>query len=336
MKALVTGGGGFLGTAICEQLIKKGWQVSSFSRNAYPHLEKLGVSQFQGNLTDSASLKTALSGKDIVFHVAAKTGIWGKREEYLKTNFEGTETIVSLCLELGIRNLVYSSTPSVIFNGKDMEGVDESVPYPEHFEAFYPETKAMAEKLVMSQDPAKLATVSLRPHLIWGPRDHNLVRRILERGKKGMLKKIGDGSNKVDVTYIDDAAKAHVLAAEKLSESEDQRLLVAGKTYFISSGQPIDLWEMVNRILAAGGLEPVKARVSLSTARFAGLMLENIYKLFNIQSEPRMTRWLADELSSAHWFDISAAKKDLGYEPEVSIDLGFERLSAWLSEEAVK
>ncbi|HSH93286.1 MAG TPA: NAD-dependent epimerase/dehydratase family protein [Roseimicrobium sp.] len=323
---LVTGGGGFLGGAIVRQLLERGAQVRSLSRQAYPELEKAGVQQFHGSLTDLAAVEAAVKGCDIVFHVAAKAGIWGDYDSYYQTNVVGTENIITACRKHAVRRLVYTSSPSVVFNGTDMEGVDESVPYPDHFEAPYPKTKAIAEQKIVAANDATLATVSLRPHLIWGPGDNHLVPRILAKGRAGQIRRVGNRENKVDSIYIDNAADAHLLAAEKLQPGS----VVAGKVYFISQDEPVSVWALINRILACGGVPPVTKSVPSGLAYFAGTVCEFVHRTFGIEREPRMTRFVARELSTAHWFNITAAKRDLGYRPKVSIDEGLKRLAATL------
>jgi nucleoside-diphosphate-sugar epimerase len=263
---------------------------------------------------------------DIVFHVAAKAGVWGDYDAYYRANTLGTENVIRACLSHKISTLVYTSSPSVIFDGTDMAGVNESVPYPEHYHAFYPETKARAEKLVVKAAGEGLRTVSLRPHLIWGPGDTNFAPRILSRAKR--LRIVGNGRNRVDTIYIDNAATAHLLAADRLRESGD----ISGRVYFISQDDPINLWEMINAILQAGGKPPVTRSISQKTARRAGAVLEFFYRAFKLPGEPKMTKFLAAELGTSHWFDISAAKRDFGYKPEVSTEEGLKRLAAWLSE----
>ncbi len=326
MKALVTGGGGFLGKAIVRALAARGDEIRSFSRGEYPELAALGVQQVRGDLGDAQAVAAAAAGCDIVFHVAAKAGVWGPYVDYYRANVLGTENVLSACRALEIPRLVYTSSPSVVFDGRDMEGVDESVPYPDHYEAPYPQTKAIAEQKVLGANGPPLATVALRPHLIWGPEDNHLVPRILARGRKGQLRRIGDRPCKVDHIYIDNAAAAHLQAADALAPGSP----VAGKAYFISNGEPIPLWEMVNLILAAGGVPPVTRRIPPGIAYGAGWLLEKLYDTFGIASEPRMTRFLARELATAHWFDISAARRDFGYAPQVSTTEGLEKLRAWL------
>ena len=326
MNALVTGGGGFLGGAIVRRLIQRGDDVRSFSRGHYPELKEIGAEHFQGDIADAKAVTEAAKGCDIVFHAAAKPGIWGAYEEYHRTNVEGTKAVVEACQNNEIRRLVYTSSPSAVFDGQDMEGVNESVPYPDHFEAHYPKTKAIGEQIVLQANSEELATVSLRPHLIWGPGDNHLILRIIDKGRAGQLRRIGDRPCKVDTVYIDNAASAHLLAADRLSLGSE----ISGRAYFISNGEPMPLWDVVNQILNCAGLPPVTKSVSESTAYTAGWGMELFYKLFNLKGEPRMTRFLARELSTAHWFDISAARRDLDYEPEVSIEEGMKRLREWL------
>lgn len=326
MKALVTGGGGFLGFALVRELIAGGYEVRSLSRGAYPELAALGVEQVPGDLVDPEKVATAAAGCDLIFHVAAKAGIWGRYQEYYDANVVGTENVLEACRRNGIRRLIYTGSPSVVFDGSDVEGGTESLPYPAHFEAHYPKTKAIAERMVLAANSPLLATVSLRPHLIWGPGDNHLVPRIVAKGRAGKLRRIGNRPCLVDTIYVDNAARAHLLAAERLAPSHP----IAGRAYFISNGEPVPLWEMVNRILAAADLAPVSRTISPKAAYAAGIVCEGIWKAFRLGGEPPMTRFVARELATAHWFDISAARNDLGFDPEVSIEEGLKRLKAWL------
>lgn len=324
---MVTGGGGFLGSAIVRKLIERGDTVRSISRGDYPELAKLGVDQIRGDLNDPDALENACKGTDIVFHAAAKAGVWGNYEDYYQANTVGTENVIQACLSTGVDTLVYTSSPSVIFDGSDMAGVDESVPYPDHYHAFYPQTKAMAERRIIKAAAEGLKTVSLRPHLIWGPGDLHFAPRILARAKK--LRIVGDGTNMVDTIYIDNAADAHLQAADRLQATDE----ISGRVYFISQDDPINLWEMINAILHAGGIPPVTRHISQRTARRVGAFLEFIYRTFRLPGEPRMSKFLAAELGTSHWFDISAAKRDFGYTPKVSTEEGLKRLAKWLSDQ---
>jgi 2-alkyl-3-oxoalkanoate reductase len=325
MKILVTGGGGFLGLAVCKLLKARGDEVVSYSRKAYPELESLGVIQVQGDLANLKIIAQAAIGCEAIIHTAAKAGIWGSWKDYLNANILGTQNVIRVARDQRISRLVYTSSPSVVFGGADMENVNESAPYPQKYLAHYPKSKAIAEQEVIAASGSELGTVSLRPHLIWGPGDHHLVPRILNRAHR--LRRIGNRDVIIDSTYIDNAAQAHIQALDRLAPQS----LISGKAYFISNGEPWKLWELVNAILKAGDKRPVEKVVSSRFAYAIGAVLEIAYGVFGIQTEPPMTRFLAKELSTSHWFDLSKAKSELGYKPGVSMKEGLARLEKWLS-----
>jgi nucleoside-diphosphate-sugar epimerase len=326
MKALVTGGGGFLGGAILRGLLRKGHQVRSFSRGVYPVLEELGVEALQGDVAEAARVQEACRNCEVVFHVAAKAGIWGKYGGYYQSNVKGTENVIEACRREGISRLVYTSSPSVIFDGEDMEGVDERVPYPKRYKAAYPQTKAAAERLVLKANDATLSTVALRPHLVWGPGDTHLIPGIVARGRTGRLRRIGKTSKLVDFTYVDDAAAAHLLAADRLSPGSS----ISGRAFFISQGRPMPLWDFIGRVMEAADLPVITRTVPPWVAYAAACLSEGLYRLLPLEGEPPITRFLTEELATAHWFDISAARRELGYDPQVSMEEGFRRLREWL------
>lgn len=326
MTALVTGGGGFLGFAVVKHLREYGYAVRSYSRHRYAKLEALGVEQHSGDLTDLPVLLTAVAGCDTVFHVAAKAGVWGPWRDYFATNVTGTRNVIAACRAASVPKLIFTSSPSVTFAGEDQEGIDERAPYPTHFLAHYPHTKAIAEQEVMAANSPTLATVSLRPHLIWGPDDPHLIPRIIERARAGKLRRIGHAPKLVDTTFVDNAATAHLQAADKLAPGS----AVAGKAYFLSQGEPEPLWDFINRVLNLAGLPAVTSMVSPRVAYMAGAILETAFRVTGRTSEPPMTRFVARQLSTSHWFDLSAAKKDFGYDPKISISEGFERMGGWL------
>jgi nucleoside-diphosphate-sugar epimerase len=264
-----------------------------------------------------------------VYHVAAKAGSWGAYEDYHRINVRGTEHVLAACRQHGIRDLVYTSSPSVVVHTGDVEGVDETAPYPEHFEAHYPETKSRAERLVLAASCDALHTAALRPHFIWGPRDTSILPRLIQRSRAGQLRRIRGPKKLVDVTYIDDAATAHLLAMDSLRAGGTSARRVAGKAYFISSGLPIPLWEMIDHLLVAAGEPRITRSVSPRAAFLAGWVFEKLHAILRREDEPRMTRWVARVMTTAHWFDISAAKNDFGYSPSVSLDDGLARLAAW-------
>jgi nucleoside-diphosphate-sugar epimerase len=330
MKALVTGAGGFLGGAIVRLLLARGDEVRSFSRNCHPDLKALGVPEFIGDLSDAPGVAAAVRGCDIVFHVAARAGVWGPYRDYYRTNVTGTANVLAACRAHGVTRLVYTSSPSVVHHGGDLEGVDESIPYPRRFLAAYPETKALAEQMVLKGNSPELATVAMRPHLIWGPNDPHLVPRLLERARTGQLHQLGRQSKKVDTVYIDNAAEAHLLAADRLGPGS----AIAGRAYFIAQGEPQPVWDFINRVLATAGIAPVNHSIPFWLAYGAGACLECAYRLLRLPGEPPMTRFVARQLSTAHWFDLSAARRDLGYEPRISTEEGMRRLAEWFEQSA--
>ena len=325
-EVLVTGGGGFLGTALIKLVLERGLRVRSLARRRYPHLEELEVEQILGDIADPAVVSRAVAGCQTIFHTAAKAGIWGSDREYERTNVQGTRNVIEACRAHGARRIIYSSSPSVVFNGLDMEGVDESVPYSQTFEAAYPATKARAEQIILGSNSGGLATIALRPHLIWGPGDNNLLPRILARARGGRLRRIGRRDPLIDPIYIDNAAHAHLLAADRLEAGSP----IAGRIYFVTQGETIPLWDMINHLLKAAKLAPVERSVARPVAFAAAGLMEVGYVLSRRQKEPPMTRFLARQLSTTHWFNIDAARRDLGYEPRVSISEGLRRLEEWL------
>ena len=329
-NVLVTGGGGFLGSALIKRLLERGDAVRSLSRNHYPKLADMGVEQIPGDIADSQTVETACRGVELVFHVAAKPPPWGTYRDYYKTNVVGTQNVIDGCTRNNVAILVYTSTPSVVFDGTDLQGVNESVHYPTKFNAYYPQTKAMAEQLVLKATSRRLRTVILRPHQIWGPEDPHFAPRLIARAKK--LKRIGDGTNVVDTIYIDNAVEAHLNAADTIKKKPE----ISGSIYFITQDEPIAAWEMIDAILAAAGLPPVKGTTSYQTARVIGTVMEFFYRIFHLPGEPPMTRFLADAVAKSHWFDISAAKKDLGYKPAISTKEGLNRLENWLKTSDIK
>lgn len=322
MRALVTGGGGFLGSGICRALLAQGHEVIALQRSEAPALAKLGVIVRRGDLGDAETVTRAAIACDVIFHVAAKAGHWGSHQDYFRANVEGTRHVLAACQARNVPKLVYTSTPSVVHRGGDLEGVDERMPYAKRFLAHYPATKAIAEREVLAANGPALATVALRPHLIWGPGDNHLLPRILERARAGRLRFIGKPGKRIDTTYIDNAVAAHLRAAAALAPDS----AVAGNAYFISNGEPLATEDMINRLLACAGMEPVHARVPFAVAYAVGGLLELAYSALRLKGEPIMTRFVAEQLATAHWYDISAAQRDFGFSPQVSMEQGFAEL----------
>ena len=321
-KVLITGAGGFLGSYIARELIKKGHEVFSFSRSEHELLSNIGVTQILGDLKNYHDVKKALNGMEIVIHTAGMVGMWGRYEHYYETNVTGTENILKAMKELGINKLVYTSTPSVVFAKDSLCGVDESTPYASRYLTHYALTKSIAEKMVLAANNDSFCTVALRPHLIFGAGDTNLIPRVIEAQKKGRLKMVGDGKNLVDVIYVENAAKAHVMAMEKLASNHP----IAGKAYFLGQG-PVNLWDFINTVLTRADLPIVTKKISLKKAYFLGFIIESVLKLFRIYKvHPPMTRFVSLQLGKSHYFNHHNIEHDLGFTPSISVEEGIDRL----------
>lgn len=353
MHALVTGGNGFLGRYIVEQLLARGDQVRSFGRSAQPELKAMGVEIVRGDVRDKEEIFEACRGVDCVFHTAAVAGIGGRWHDFYETNVLGTKNVLTGCRIHAVNRLVYTSSPSVVFQGKDQKGVDESVDYGTDWltkhRCHYSRSKALAEQIVLnaarSQTRAKPAIAdsmvssdwinacALRPHLIWGPRDGHLVPRLVARAKTGRLRRIGNGNNQVDTTYVENAAAAHLRAADALAHDSSP---VSGKAYFLSQGLPVNCWDWIDNLLELADLPPVKKSFSLKTAWRIGSLCEKTYRLLRRRGEPPMSRFLATQLGTSHWYDTSAAQRDFGYEPRIAMAEGMHRLGKWMEQEALE
>lgn len=330
----VTGGGGFLGSAVTRKLLESGHEVMVIGRGTYPELESLGARVRSCDIRDPEALVRAFEGADGVQHIAALPGVWGPREDFHGINTVGTRNVISACRRLGITKLVYTSTPSVVHGGGGISGKSEAeLRYPVTHHCHYAATKAMAEREVLASDATpvsgggRLRTVALRPHLIWGPGDRNLIPRIVERARAGRLMIIGSGENLVDTVYIDNAADAQILAGRVLAMDPGR---IGGNAYFITQGEPVVLWEFINRILSKSGLPPVKRRIPFAVAWLGGLFFEAAHSVLAPSTEPVMTRFLAEQLGSDHYFDPASSRDELGYIPAISTEEGLERLGKWL------
>ena len=321
-RVLVTGGGGFIGQALVRRLVKRGVEVAVLGRNPYPHLEALGVRCHQGDVSDRATLLRVLAGQDTVFHVAAKAGVWGPRQEYVATNLDGTANVIDACRRNGVQRLIYTSTPSVVFDRRSLDGADETTPYATRPLCHYAASKIAAERLVLAANGQEFRTAAIRPHLVWGQGDQHLIPRLLARGQAGELAIIGSGANRVDITYIDNAVHAHLLAAENLCSTGT----ASGQAFFIGQEAPVILWSWINDLFARMGVPLVTRRVPLPAAYAVGMVLEAVHAVFRPNREPRMTRFVARQLADSHWFSHRKAQQLLGYQPLVSTEEGLDRL----------
>lgn len=324
MHCLVTGANGFLGQYLVEQLIARGDCVRAYCRRRSPELDALGVETTLGDVRDAAATSAACEGVDTVFHAAAVAGIWGPWKLFYETNTLGTRHVIAGSLRHGVTRLIYTSSPSVTFDGREQCGIDETTLYPKRWLCHYPHTKALAEQEVLAANGRDgLVTCALRPHLIWGPRDRQLVPRVVERARQHKLMRVGDGKNLVDMVYVENAAFAHLQAADRLSPGSP----VAGSAYFISQGQPVNCWQWIDELLALAGAPSIKRAISTAAAYYVGAALEAAYSLAGKKSEPPMTRFLALQLGKSHYFSIARARQDFGYEPRITTAEGMQRLA---------
>lgn len=324
MNVLVTGGGGFLGLYIVEQLVAAGETVRVLCRGEYKRLKELGVETVQGDIRDAATVNQACEGIDTVYHTAAVSGIWGPWDYFYSINTQGTMNVIEACKSQGVTRLVYTSSPSVVYDGSAHENATEALPYSEQFLCHYPHTKMLAECAVLAANGAAgLATVALRPHLIWGPRDNHLIPRLIQRARSGRLRQVGEGTNLISMSYVENAAAAHLQAAARLFPDSP----VGGQAYFINEPAPVLMWEWINQLLADAGLPPVKKQISTKAAKRIGIALEMIYRVLHLPGEPPMTRFLASQLSSSHYYNVSRAQHDFGYQPPVSFEEAMRRMN---------
>ncbi|OGV72743.1 MAG: 3-beta hydroxysteroid dehydrogenase [Lentisphaerae bacterium RIFOXYB12_FULL_65_16] len=352
MNALITGGGGFLGRRIVDILLERGDGVRVLGRRRYTDIEQLGVECVTGDVRCFEDVLRTCAGCDTVFHTAALAGIWGQRKDFYEINVKGTANVIQACLGAKVSHLVYTSSPSVVFGETDIEGADEALPYPARYLAHYPASKAVAEKMVLDANGwemvvetrranpdgtftpdshvRRLRTCALRPHLIWGPRDPHLLPRLVAAARSGRLRRVGEGRNRVDITYIDNAALAHVQAAVALMATGAP----AGKAYFIGDGDPVVLWDWINALLERLGVKPVTRSVSYATAYRLGAAMEGVYTVLPFLGEPRMTRFVAAQFAKSHWFSHARARADFGYEPVVDNPTGLARTVEWLRQSA--
>jgi len=304
------------------RLIGDGHAVASISRGRYVELENAGVKCYRADICEDLSpIGQAFEDANAVFHTASKVEMWGDYDEFFKVNVCGTRNIIKACQKFKVPKLIYTSSPSVIADGTNLRGVDESYPYPKRFEAHYPATKAQAEREVLQANSESLYTAALRPHMIWGPGDTHLTATVLERARAGRLMRVGGGKNIVDFSFIDDCVQAHIDATGALDRNSASR----GRAYFVSQGEPVSLWGWIDEVLERNGLPRIKRSLPYGLAKVLACGCEAVAKLRSGSALPLLTRFLVFEMATDHYFDISAAKRELGYAPRWTMAAAMDR-----------
>ena len=325
MKVIVTGGSGFIGGRVVRRLLENGHEVHVLGRTTPK--EESGSAFHQVDLARETIPEVICKGADAVFHIAAKAGIWGSASSYHAANVLATRQVLEVCRTHCIDILIHTSSPSVVFSGEPFRGADESLPYGSNWLCHYARTKAEAEREVLGANGKNgLRTLALRPHLVWGPGDPHLLPKAIARHMAGKLRIVGSGENRMDLTHIDNVAHAHILALDALASGRHS----GGQAYFISQNDPVALWKWLNHLFSHLDLPPLSKKISFRSAYSLGFMLELTWKVLRLTGEPPMTRFVAVQLAKDHWFSIDAARRDLGYEPIVSMEDGLRDTVDWL------
>jgi nucleoside-diphosphate-sugar epimerase len=317
MRVLVTGASGMLGRATATALIERGEEVTVLQRRP----GGLPCREVLGDVADPAVVARAVDGQDAVLHLAAKVDVTGRWAEYARANIEGTRTVVEACRRAGVRRLVHVSSPSVAHGGAALVGVGAGPADPERARGHYSRSKAVAEGAVLAADSAALAVLVVRPHLVWGPGDTQLVERIVERARAGRLPVIGSGAALIDTTYVDNAADALVAAVDACGP-------VHGEALVVSNGEPRPVAEVIARLCQAAGVPGPRRHVPFPLAWAAGAAVEGVWTATQRRDTPPLTRFLAEQLATAHWFDQRRTREALGWAPRVSLAEGFARLAS--------
>ncbi|ERG63294.1 nucleoside-diphosphate sugar epimerase [Agrococcus pavilionensis RW1] len=318
MIVVVTGASGFLGRAVAAELVAAGHEVRTLQRRPS---QVPGATDVLGSVTDASLVARALDGAEGVVHLAAKVSLTGDPADFRRVNVDGTRTMLDAAERAGVSRFVQVSSPSVAHAGAALAGVGAEPASPEHARGGYARTKAEAELLALSRGSASMRVVAVRPHLVWGPGDPQLTERIIGRARRGTLPLLDGGTALVDSTYVDNAASGIVAALGRADA-------VHGNAYVITNGEPRAVGDLMAGICLAAGVRPPRFSVPAGLAKAAGSAIERAWAIRPGQDEPPMTRFLAEQLSTAHWFDQRETRRDLDWAPSVSIDEGLRRLAA--------
>lgn len=324
-RVLVTGASGMLGRAVAERLVADGHDVRTLQRSGSG---VVGARDVAGSVTDPDAVRAAVRDREAVVHLAAKVGITGRPEQFEDVNVEGTRLLLAEAGAAGVGRFVHVSSPSVAHLGRSLAGAGAAPADPAHARGPYARTKAAAELLALAADvPGGLRVIAVRPHVVWGPGDTQLVGRVVDRARAGRLPVLGHGAALIDTTYVDNAVDALVAGLEA-----DARAY--GEAYVVTNGEPRPVVELMAGICAAAGVPMPRRHVPAALARGAGSVLDAAWRTFPLPGEPPLTRFVAEQLSTAHWFDQRRTREALGWTPRVSLDEGLARLAAWTARQA--
>jgi 2-alkyl-3-oxoalkanoate reductase len=323
VRVLVTGATSLLARTTAEILLARGDDVVCLQRGS----STLAAEQVTADIRDATAVQRAAAGCAAIIHAAAKVGVVGSWDDYRAINVDGTNNVLAAARAAGIERVVYVSSPSVAHGGNAIAGLGAEPPVLGRKNAFYAESKAMAEQAALAANADDLAVVAIRPHLVWGPGDTQLVGRIVDRARSGRLTLVGGGAALIDTTYITNAAESLVAALDRVRPNA----ACAGRAYVIANGEPRPIRDLVAGICAAANAPFAPREVPLAIAKVAGSIVERAWKATRRTTEPPLTRFLAEQLGTAHWFDPRPARNDLGWTPRVTIDEGLDALAAWFN-----
>jgi nucleoside-diphosphate-sugar epimerase len=325
MRVLVTGTSGMLGRGMALALADRGDRVTVMQRRP----AGLGLPEVLADVADAEAVRTAVARQDAVVHLAAKVNVVGPEPEYLRVNVEGTRAIVDACRAAGVERLVHVSSPSVAHRGRSIEGRGADPADPATARGPYARTKALAERVALGADCAELGVVAIRPHLVWGPGDRQLIARVVERARQGRLPLIGSGAALIDTTYVTNAVDALLAALDRCSAAR-------GRALVVTNGEPRPVAEMLRAVCRAASVPVPKRHVPVRLARVGGAAVESLWALRNrlsptgsAEDDPPITRFLVEQLSTAHWYDQRATHEVLRWRPRVSLDEGLAELERW-------
>lgn len=321
MKVLLTGSSSLLGAQTVRAMVERGDTVAVLQRRPSEVAGELGLTQHLGDVLDEQVVAAGVAGADTVIHLAARVGVVGTRRQFFDTNVVGTRIMLAAAKQAGVQRFVFVSSPSVAHTGRAIAGCGAQPADPRHAKGEYSKSKALAEREVLAADGAGITTIAVRPHLVWGPGDTQLVGRIIERARQGRLALVAGGRPLIDTTYLDNAVDALVAAADRAAAGH-------GRAFIVSNGEPRTVDEMIARICEAAGERPPERSVPRAAAWVAGAAAEAAWKVAGRDDDPPMTRFLAGQLGTAHWFDLRETREVLQWQPTVSLDEGFARLAA--------